>query len=195
MSLSIGILVFNNVELLDFAGPMQVFLAAKHLDPGAISTVETIGLTDDIVISKSGTRLIPEKYMIEADKYDLLVIPGGIGTRSIIKDEESLNLIDHLVDKSAMCATVCTGALVLAQLKRLNGLKVTTHFAALDEMQNIDPTLIIDRSKRIHDHGRYIISEGVSAGIDMAFHYLSKYVNEELSLGVRKYIEYYPEKI
>lgn len=195
MSQSIGILVFNNVELLDFAGPMQVFLAAKHLDPTAINSVETIGMSKDIVISKSATRLIPEKLLPQALEYDLLVIPGGIGTRSIIKDEEVLFQIDQLVDRSAICATVCTGALVLAQLNRLNGLKVTTHFAALDELQHIDPSIIIDRSKRIHDQGQYIISEGVSAGIDMAFYYLSKYVNEELSKEVRKYIEYYPEKL
>lgn len=194
MAQSIGILVFNNVELLDFAGPMQVFLGAKHLNTEMIDRVETIGIEEDIIISKSNTRLIPERLISQVGKYDLLIIPGGIGTRSIIKNELVLNQIAHLVDKSAICATVCTGALILAQLKRLNGLRVTTHFGALDELLSIDPTVIVDRSKRFHDHGRYIVSEGVSAGIDMSFYYLSKYVSEELSMEVRKYIEYFPEK-
>jgi transcriptional regulator GlxA family with amidase domain len=84
--------------------------------------------------------------------------------------------------------------LVLAKLGVLGGLKATTHFAATDIMNKIDPTINVDRSKRYYDNGKYVIAEGVSAGIDMSFYLLKRLFSEEVSDKVKKYIEYYPVK-
>lgn len=191
----IGVLLFDEVELLDFAGPMQVFLAARHIDSDLISQVTSIGVNKEVSISKSGTRVIAERTIDQFTNLDLLIIPGGIGTRNIVRNKAIMKEIDHMIDNSACCATVCTGSLVLAATGRLSGLRATTHYGALEDIQRIDGTIIVDRSQRVIDNGRYLISEGVSAGIDMAFYYLEKSFNKIFADEVRQYIEYYPGKM
>lgn len=192
---NIGILLFDDVELLDFAGPVQVFSSFKYMYPEDCDSVITIGLTDQIKVSKLGMIITPDVTIDKFDhSLDLFIIPGGFGTRPLIKDEASLKKIDHLAVKSHINASVCTGSLVLAKLKKLSHLQATTHFAATDILTKLDPTIIVDRSKRYHDHGQIIVSEGVSAGIDMSFHLLNREYGTEKSNQVRKYIEYYPEK-
>ena len=84
------------------------------------------------------------------------MIPGGFGTREIVKNEGYLNALSPLVEQSEV-ASVCTGSLVLAKLGVLSGLRATTHFAAVDLMAKLDPTITIDRSKRYYDNGKYVI--------------------------------------
>lgn len=192
---NIGVLLFNDVELLDFAGPIQVFSSFKYLYPEECDRVVTIGLTNQIKVSKQGMVITPE-YTIDNFKepLDLFIIPGGFGTRLLVKDNDALRKIDQLTQKSELNASVCTGSLVLAKLMKLNHLKATTHFAATDLLTKLDPSIIVDRSKRYHDHGHIIVAEGVSAGIDMSFHLLRKNYGSEVADKVKKYIEYYPEK-
>ena len=141
--------------------------------------------------------VITPEYTIDNFKepLDLFIIPGGFGTRLLVKDNDALRKIDKLTQKSELNASVCTGSLVLAKLMKLNHLKATTHFAATDLLTKLDPSIIVDRSKRYHDHGHIIVAEGVSAGIDMSFHLLRKNYGSEVADKVKKYIEYYPEKL
>jgi transcriptional regulator GlxA family with amidase domain len=190
----IGVLLFNQVEILDFAGPVQVFAAYHTLYPNAQRKLTTIGLDTPISVSKVGLSIAPD-LTIDQDSasYDLVIIPGGMGTRPIIKDEAHLKRINQLLLRSNKVASVCTGSLILAKLGRLSGLRATTHFLALDLLSELDPTIIVDRSKRYHDHGDIILSEGVSAGIDMSLYLIAKLDSQEKADAVRKYIEYYPE--
>ena len=190
----IGILLFDGVELLDFAGPMQVLSSAAYVDEQLVESIKTIGLTREISVSKTTLKIQVDELLQNVENLDLLVIPGGFGTREIVKNEGYLNALSPLVEQSEVVASVCTGSLVLAKLGVLGGLRATTHFAAVDLMAKLDPTITIDRSKRYYDNGKYVIAEGVSAGIDMSFHLLERLFSQELSDQGRKYIEYYPEK-
>jgi transcriptional regulator GlxA family with amidase domain len=190
----IGILLFDGVELLDFAGPMQVLSSAAYVDEGLIESIQTIGLSREITVSKTSMKIAVDELLQNVNELDLLVIPGGFGTREIIKNQGYLNSLEPLVDSTPVVASVCTGSLVLAKLGVLGGLKATTHFAATDIMNKIDPTINVDRSKRYYDNGKYVIAEGVSAGIDMSFYLLKRLFSEEVSDKVKKYIEYYPVK-
>ena len=192
--MQIGILLFNGVELLDFAGPMQVLSSAAYVDEQLVESIKTIGLTREISVSKTTLKIQVDELLHNVENLDLLVIPGGFGTREIVKNEGYLNALSPLVEQSEAVASVCTGSLVLAKLGVLGGLRATTHFAAVDLMAKLDPTITIDRSKRYYDNGKYVIAEGVSAGIDMSFHLLERLFSQEVSDQVRKYIEYYPEK-
>lgn len=191
----IGILLFNEVELLDFAGPAQVLSSFHTLQPKPENQLIMIGLTDTVSVSKLGMTLTPDISIEDAtSELDLLIIPGGIGTRELIKNQQALIEIDRLIQLSSKTASVCTGSLVLAKLGKLSGLRATTHFSAIDILQKLDATIIPDRTKRFFDHDRLIIAEGVSAGIDMSFHILEKTAGKKIAEEVRKYIEYYPSK-
>jgi len=190
----IGVLLFDGVELLDFAGPIQVLSSAAYVDEQLIESIKTIGFTREISVSKTTLKIQVDELLQNVESLDLLVIPGGFGTREIVKNEGYLNALSPLVEQSDVVASVCTGSLVLAKLGVLSGLRATTHFAAVDLMSKLDPTITIDRSKRYYDNGKYVIAEGVSAGIDMSFHLLTRLFSQEVSDEVRKYIEYYPEK-
>jgi len=190
----IGILLFDDVELLDFAGPLQVFSSLKYVLDEKQVHVYTIGLTKEIKVSKIDMKVVTEFTIEEFDEQlDLLIIPGGFGTRPLVKNDELLAQIEKLTTLSSRVGSVCTGSLVLAKLNMLNHKKATTHYAALDLLTKLDPSIEVDRSRRYHDHDSVIVSEGVSAGIDMSFYLLEKFHGKKVSDTVRKYIEYYPE--
>ena len=191
----IGILLFNEVELLDFAGPAQVLSSFHALEQKPENEMLMIGLTDTISVSKIGMTLRPDITVEKVTSpLDMLIIPGGMGTRELIKNESALLKIDRLIQLSTKTASVCTGSLVLAKLGKLSGLRATTHFSAIDILQKLDTTIIPDRTKRFFDHDHLIIAEGVSAGIDMSFYLLEKSAGKKMAEKVREYIEYYPSK-
>lgn len=189
----IGILLFDGVELLDFAGPMQVFSSFQYIYPKLCKSVITIGLTDPISVSKTGLKITPHQTIEEVADLDLFIIPGGSGTRSIIKDDAGLKMIAEISHLTEIVGSVCTGSLILAKLGMLSGLKATTHFAAIDLLSSLDSTIEVDRTKRYHDHDHIIVSEGVSAGIDMSLYLISKHYSPKHADQVKEYIEYNPE--
>ena len=191
---NIGVLLFDEVELLDFAGPVQVFSSLGALYPDLEINLMTIGLTKQVSVSKIGMTLNADVTIEQANDIDLFIIPGGMGTRPLVKDDRHLNQIEKVIDRASHVASVCTGSLVLAKLGKLSGLKATTHFAATDILTKLDPSIIVDRSRRFHSYDKVTISEGVSAGIDMSFYLTEKWYGRDKSEEVRKYIEYYPEK-
>lgn len=190
----IGILLFDDVELLDFAGPMQVFSSLAALYPNLGVEVHNLGLTESIEVAKSKLQINGLQTIKSwTDHLDMILIPGGLGTRAIIKNKEQLSAIKRILSLSEISSSVCTGSLVLAKLGALSNKKATTHFAAIDLLKKIDDTIIVDRDSRYHDHGDVVVSEGVSAGIDMSLYLVTKYHGQEKADHVRKYIEYFPE--
>jgi len=186
---TIKILVFDDVELLDFCGPLEVFSVAGYfLDEGKLD-VSTVAFKEKIIVSKSKIEIIPNG-VIDDGEIDLLVIPGGMGTRPIIKDKTTLENIDKLINKSKIIATVCTGALILAKLGYLKGLTVITHKNGIKELKEIDPSINIDEGKRFIDHDKIITSAGISAGIDMSLYLVEKYFGQSFMKTVAEYMEY-----
>lgn len=189
---SIGMLLFDEVELLDFAGPLEVFGAANYIKENSLYTIKTIAPTKNIKVSKSVLNVIADE-VIDQQQFDLLFIPGGFGTRPLVKNESFLASLDQLVKQTKITASICTGALLLAKLGYLQNKTACSHHLSFEILESIEPTVQILKDKRYVDHGRIVTSAGVSAGIDMSFHLLKRLYSAEFSNTVRKYIEYFPE--
>jgi transcriptional regulator GlxA family with amidase domain len=197
MKTTVGIFIFPDVEVLDFAGPFEVFSRTRTV-PGADSrrtddsapfTVFTVARTHETVTAIGGLRVIPDWAWDDAPSIDLLVIPGGFGTRALLNDRETLDWIARVAAKASQVTSVCTGALLLAQAGLLKGRAATTHWAAHDLLASIDPTIRVNRDARVV-HDRVFTSAGVSAGIDMAFAVVESLCGREVADETARYIEY-----
>jgi len=193
-----GIMVFDGVEVLDFTGPFEVFSRTRTV-PGLVSRrseehapfcVFTIGKTTEQVTAVGGLKVIPEFSFETAPPLDLLVVPGGVGTRALLNDSATLDFIREREASAKIVASVCTGALLLAKVGLLRGKRATTHWAALDELALLDPEIRLDREARFIDEGHLITSAGVAAGIDMAFHLVESRCGREVADETANYIEY-----
>src|SRR5207248_4287076 len=197
----VGILVFDGVELLDFAGPYEVF-SRTRLTPGVDSRrsdesapfhVFTVGESADPVTSTAGLRIVPQYSFATGPVIDLLVVPGGIGTRALLKKNETLNWICHTAARASRVASVCTGSLLLAQAGLLNGKRATTHWGALELLRQISDSVQADisiiRGARFIDDG-VVTSAGVSAGIDMALYIVEQMFGAEIANDTARYLAY-----
>jgi len=153
---SIGMLLFENVELLDFAGPLEVFGAANYVSDDELYSIETVAPTKQIQISKSLLSVNVDQ-ILDGQSYDLFLIPGGFGTRPIVKNEALLALIKQTIDKSKIIASICTGSLILAKLGLLGGKEVCSHHLSYDILQKLDPTVSINKEARYMDNGKSLM--------------------------------------
>ncbi len=197
MKTSVGIFIFPDVEVLDFAGPFEVFSRTRTV-PGADSRrtddsapfqVFTVARTHDPVTAIGGLRVIPDYSWGDAPAIDLLVVPGGFGTRPLLKDQATLEWIRRVAPKASHVTSVCSGALLLAQAGLLRNRAATTHWAAHDLLASIDPSIRLDRESRVVHDGVFT-SAGVSAGIDMAFAVVESLCGREVAEETARYIEY-----
>ena len=194
--LNVGILIFENVEVLDFAGPFEVFsrtrLAAgpesRRSDDKAPFNVFTVAKTSDTVLATGGLQVVPDHSFADAPAIDLLVVPGGFGTRPLLEDDETLGWIHSVAGRTRHTTSVCTGSLLLARAGLLEGKRATTHWAALDLLESLD--VDVARDPRWVDEGHVITSAGVAAGIDMCFHVVEKICGKEVADETARYIEY-----
>jgi transcriptional regulator GlxA family with amidase domain len=196
---SVGILIFDDVEVLDFAGPFEVF-SRTRLVPGAASRrtndsapfdVFTVG-REQVTTAIGGLKVIPDRPLTDRRPIDILVVPGGFGTRPLLEDKGMLGWISETAGRASQLASVCTGALLLAKIGSLHGRRATTHWAALDLLASIDPTILVQRDARVV-WDTVATSAGVSAGIDMAFSVVEKLHGPEVARETARYIEYVPQ--
>ncbi|HVS62058.1 MAG TPA: DJ-1/PfpI family protein [Thermoanaerobaculia bacterium] len=193
---SVGILIFDDVEVLDFAGPFEVF-SRTRTSPGSTSRrtdetapfeVFTVARTAEPVRATGGLRVIPRHAFADAPRIDLLVVPGGFGTRRLLEQEEVLEWIRARAADAELVTSVCTGALVLARAGLLDGRRATTHWAALDLLR-AQPGVEVVADQRWVDDG-VISSAGVSAGMDMAFYVVEKLLGKQIADETAHYIDY-----
>jgi transcriptional regulator GlxA family with amidase domain len=193
----VGILIFTDVEVLDFAGPFEVF-SRTRLVPGADSrrtddsapfNVFTVARTHDVVRAVGGLQVLPAYAWDDAPPIDILVVPGGFGTRSLLTDDATLNWVRGQAARAAHVTSVCTGALVYAKLGLLAGRRATTHWAALDLLSSLDPTIRVERDARVVRDG-IVTSAGVSAGMDMSFHVVESLHGKAVADETAHYIEF-----
>ncbi len=187
---NMGILIFEDVEVLDFCGPFEVFsVAGRQIVPGAFN-VFTIGKTLDAVLARNGLSVNPKTMLAEAPSLDLLLVPGGIGTRPLLHDAELLKWIKDRAQSAELLLSVCTGALLLGKAGLLDGLSATTHHGALDLLRETAPRTTVLDEPRFIDNGRVITSAGIAAGIDMSLHVVAKLLGPETAQATARYLEY-----
>jgi transcriptional regulator GlxA family with amidase domain len=195
--LSVGILIFDDVEVLDFAGPFEVFsrtrlvpgAASRRTDESAPFEVFTVGRTRDVVHAVGGLDVIPAYAWIDAPPIDILVVPGGLGTRALLDDAPTIDWVRSAAAAAAHVTSVCTGALLLAKAGLLHHRRATTHWAGLDLLASIDPTIDVRRDQRVVSD-TIVTSAGVSAGIDMAFSMVERLCGREVADETAHYVEY-----
>lgn len=162
---TVGLLAFDDMEVLDYAGPYEVFNVAGEIG-GGIFSVLPIGVTDTPV-GRGGFTVVPGRTLEDAPAVDVLVIPGGVGTRGLTSDERVLEWVRERAPEAEHVLSVCTGALLLGAAGLLAGLPATTHHDAYDELRALSPATTLQTGRRwVAATPRMWTSAGVSAGID-----------------------------
>jgi transcriptional regulator GlxA family with amidase domain len=189
----IAIVLFENAEELDWAGPWEVLAAWASMWPDDGVEVYTVADTTEPIRCAKGLRVLADHAWDDAPAPDVVLWPGGLGAREQLGDERVRERVRVLAASGALMTSVCTGSLVYADAGLLQGRPATTYFGALDRLAEIDSTIRVDREARFVDDGDVITAAGVSAGIDMALHLVRRLHSEERARDVRRYIQYDPE--
>ncbi|MEO5744125.1 MAG: DJ-1/PfpI family protein [Terracoccus sp.] len=189
----VGILLFDGVEELDAVGPWEVLShwALHHPeDRWSISCVSPGGAP---VLAAKGLTLGAHHSMSSAPPLDVLIHPGGQGTRPLMRNPQHLAWVRLQATTVPLMTSVCTGALVYAAAGLLAGRPATTHWESLHLLHELDPTIEVRPDARFVDDGNLITSAGVSAGIDLALHLVARLAGIERAREVRRAIQYDPQ--
>ncbi|OFW66922.1 MAG: thiamine biosynthesis protein ThiJ [Actinobacteria bacterium RBG_16_68_21] len=190
---TIGIFVFDGAEELDWAGPWEVLSSWAQIWPEDGVTVFTMSLDGEPVTCAKGLRMIPDYSLTAAPPIDVLLYPGGRGTRGHLGDHTIRSWLQAERDRGTLMTSVCTGALVYADAGLLDGRPATTYWSALDLMTSLGTDIQPRPDDRWVDSGEVITAAGVSAGIDMALHLVRRLHSEARAVEVRRQIQYDPQ--
>jgi transcriptional regulator GlxA family with amidase domain len=185
-----AIVIFDEVEVLDFAGPFEVFSVTgrrRKLEP---FDVYTVAERLEPVAARNGLSVNPRYSFANCPQPDILVIPGGYGTRREMKNPMMLEFITRVAASCELVLSVCTGALVLGAAGLLDHRDATTHFMAFEELRAVAPHSTIHENQRIVDNGNLVLSAGVSAGIDMSLHVVARLLGADVARETARYMEY-----
>jgi transcriptional regulator GlxA family with amidase domain len=193
---TVGILIFPDVEILDFCGPFEVFASATY--PAArnggeevrLFTVFTVAERPEVVRCRGGLLVQPNHTLDDHPPLDLVVIPGGYGTRREQTNPVVLDWIARRHREGALTTSVCTGAFLLGAAGLLAGRRATTHWATLDELRDQHAATTVLADARVVDEGEIVTSAGVSAGIDMALHVVRRLHGDEVARRTARDMEY-----
>ncbi|HDR6268395.1 TPA: DJ-1/PfpI family protein [Bacillus cereus] len=187
---SVGIFLFNEVEVLDFAGPFEVF-SVTEVNEEKPFTVYTVSENGEMITARNGLKIQPDYSIENLPPVDILIIPGGLGAREYeIKNEIVIKWIRQQMKEVTLMTSVCTGALLLAKAGLLEGLKATTHWASIEKFQNEFQNVEVIENVKFVDEGHIITSAGISAGINMAFHIVKNLLGMHVAEDTAKRMEY-----
>lgn len=187
---NVAILLFDDVEVLDFAGPFEVFSVTDRINDGALFDVHTVAENTHAIAARNGLSVNPNCALVDCPRPDILIVPGGYGTRALLKKEHVIQWIQRVSEEAELILSVCSGALVLAKAGLLEGLQATTHHLVFDDLVSLAPNTEILRDRRYVDNGSIITSAGVSAGIDMSLYVVERLLGREYAIKTAAYIEY-----
>jgi transcriptional regulator GlxA family with amidase domain len=192
---SVGILVFDDVEVLDFAGPFEVFTTASRVNQRyhrqAVNRFEVSCISRDGqgIRTRAGLRVLPQHSFASHGTIDLLLIPGGV-VDAALTCSQTLDWIARTAQQAKITASVCTGAFLLAASGVLRSGRVTTHWEDLADLQTRFPSLTVSDGQRWIDNGELITSAGISAGIDMSLHLVSRLAGKALAQRTARQMDY-----
>lgn len=189
----IAVFVFDGAEELDWAGPWEVLAAWATGWPDDGVEVFTVSQNGEMITAAKGLRVLPDHSWDSAPEFQVLVFPGGRGTRSQIGDPSIADWLGRVAERGALLASVCTGSLVFADNGLLDDGPATSHWGSLDDLAALGSNVEVRPDDRFVDRGEVITAAGVSAGIDMALHLVARLHSPERAREVRRYIQYDPE--
>ncbi len=194
-SIRVGILVFQDVEILDFCGPYEV-LAAVRLDEArrreepSPFVVLLVAESLEPVHTKGGLRVLPDVTLDDCPPLDWLIVPGGWGVRKEINNARLVGWIAQRSQAASLTASICTGAMLLGKAGLLHGKRATTHISSLDWMRGEFPDVSVEEEYRWVEDGKVVSSAGVSAGIDMTLHLVERTFGSQVSKATADHMEY-----
>ena len=199
MTRNLAIFLFDAVEVLDFAGPYEVFsVAGLRTMPQKPFNVYTVAEKSPVV-ARNGLTIIPNFLLDNCPPSDIFLVPGGggitpegepFGSRKEMHNPLVLKWVQHHAQRAELVLSVCTGALILGQAGLLENKKATTHFKALESLRAISPNIEVVENVRYVDNGDLILSAGVSAGIDMSYYVVSKLLGKATADEAARYAQY-----
>ena len=191
----VGILVFPDVEVLDFCGPFEVF-SVTRLDEGrrreepSPFEVLLVAAGEGVVVASGGLKVTPDCTLATCPPLDVLVVPGGWGTRSALHDDRLLAWIAARGREVETLTSVCTGAMLLGRAGLLDGRRATTHWRSLGWMRESFPAVTVEDGLHVVEDGSVLTSAGISAGIDMALRVVIRYFGEAVGRTTARNMEY-----
>ncbi len=186
---TLAILIFDDVEVLDFCGPFEVFSVASRFTDLPAFNLLTVAEKAGPVVTRSGLSVNPDHRLADCPQPDLLLVPGGQGTRKEMHNPVLIDWIRQASLKAELVLSVCTGALLLAKAGLLDGLEATTHHGAIELLRQTAPKTMV-HGRRFVDNGRVICSAGIAAGIDMSLHVVIRLLGEAVAEKTAWEMEY-----
>lgn len=191
---TVGILIFDDVEVLDFCGPFEVFSIARPVgvnsDEAQLFKAVTIAEENRIITCRGGLLVQPHHTFDDHPPLDILVVPGGYGTRRERENPRLLDWIAAQAQRTPLVTSVCTGAFLLAERGLLDGRRATTHWGSVEWMRDQYPEIMMLADARVVDEGSVLTSAGVSAGIDMALHVVARLHGQDVAAWTARRMEY-----
>jgi transcriptional regulator GlxA family with amidase domain len=195
----VGIVAFPDVEVLDFCGPFEVFSVtrldeSRRREEPSPFEVWLVAERAEPVVATGGLKVIPDHTLDTCPPLDILVVPGGWGTRAEIKNARLLAWIAERARQVETLTSVCTGSMLLGQAGLLDGRHATTHWRSLGWMRESFPAVTVEEKLHVVEDGHVLTSAGISAGIDMALRVVARYHGEAVARNTARAMEYrYPD--
>jgi transcriptional regulator GlxA family with amidase domain len=195
MTRSVGIYIYDDVEVLDCCGPFEVFSTAARvkakLNPGARKPFEVFTVADSLrtIHARAALKVQPHFDITNHPAIDLLLVPGGVHTAELERDE-IIQWVARTAAQAELTASVCTGAFLLAKAGLLQGKAVTTHWEDIADFRTLFPGIPVRDDQRWVDNGSIVTSAGISAGLDMSLHLVARLESEELAVRTARQMDY-----
>jgi len=187
---NVGIFLFNDVEVLDFAGPFEVFSVTSELNQYQLFKVFTVAQNHDPITTVNRLKVVPEYAFSDHPPIDILILPGGVGTKQEMVNERTLSWIKAVNEKTEITFSVCSGARLLAKMSLLDDMEMTTHHEVMPDIRAISSKIIINENMRFIDNGKIMTSGGISAGIDLSLYVVEKLYGADVKNKTAQYMEY-----
>jgi transcriptional regulator GlxA family with amidase domain len=195
----VGIVVFENIEVLDFCGPFEVFAAtrldeARRREEPSPFEVLLVAENNAPVVTAGGMKVIPDHTFTSCPRLDILVVPGGWGTRRERDNPAMLDWLRLRAPEVEILTSVCTGAMLLGAAGLLDGRRATTHWRSLDWLRESFPAVTVAYEEHVVEDGPVFTSAGIAAGIDLALKVVARYHGEAVARATARHMEYpYPD--
>jgi transcriptional regulator GlxA family with amidase domain len=195
----VGIVLYEDVEVLDFCGPFEVFSVTrlneeKRREELSPFQAFLVAESTSPVVATGGMKVVPDYDLESCPKLDILLVPGGWGFRPQMNNERLLKWVADRSREVETLTSVCTGALLLAKAGLLDGKRATTHWRWLDSMQEMFPKTTVEKRLHFVEEGAFFSSAGISAGIDMTLRLVARYYGEAVARATARHMEYpYPD--